>query len=310
MTTIEPTRIILVSGHLFGVRAFEGVLSSREYLQGQIDVRLMIGLAEQYKRATVGYSSLEGLAREYDTLYVSTDDGSLATIIDQIRELEPHYILVIGWSRLVNSDVLAIPRNWESNPPSGSDSVGCIGMHPTELPVGRGQAPIPWTIIKGLESTALSVFFLEEGADTGPIIAQYAVPVHPRETAASLFYRMANMHYTAGFELAGGLALRSLDSRTQDSERATRWPKRRPSDGEIADTMTFSEIDALVRALTGPYPRAFVTVDGVRYEIDSVKRRSRHATSLGSSGSKVFVDRIAYSCMDGLVDLFYRRHSR
>ena len=138
------------------------------------------------------------------------------------------------------------------------------------LPEGRGQAPIPWTIIKGLSHTALSVFFLEESADTGPVIAQYPVEVRPRETASSLFYKMEHVHFRAGVELAADLAGRSVTGTRQDESAATRWPKRRPSDGELSSTMTCEEIDRQVRALLGPYPRAFVTGEGGRVPVRGV----------------------------------------
>ena len=49
------------------------------------------------------------------------------------------------------------------------------------LPTGRGQAPIPWTIIKDQKKTALSVFFLVSEADAGPLIAQYELDVRNGE---------------------------------------------------------------------------------------------------------------------------------
>lgn len=304
----ELTRVVLVTGHIFGLRAFEGIISSTEYLQGQIELGLVVGLAEKFRASTVGYGSPEDLATEEDVPFVSVEDGTLAAVFDRIAAHRPHYILVIGWSRLVRSEVLSIPTEKTSEHIRHPGTYGCIGMHPTNLPVGRGQAPIPWTIVKGLKSTALSVFFLEEGADTGPIIAQHAVTVDARETAASLFYRMANLHYAAGRELAGGLATRRIESHVQDPSKASRWQKRRPTDGEIVNTMTYAQIDALVRALTGPYPRAFVEVEGVRYEIQSVAPRSNIDFFARVYRPQVFADRVEITCADAVVVLFRRRH--
>jgi len=58
----DRTPLILVSGHTFGLRAFEGIFASRAYLERRVDVALMIGLDDSHAGATVGYQSLEPLA--------------------------------------------------------------------------------------------------------------------------------------------------------------------------------------------------------------------------------------------------------
>lgn len=306
----DRTRLVLVTAHTFGLRAFEGVFASAAFLDLQLEVALIIGLDEAHAAATVGYQSLAQLAAEQGVPFVSTPDGRLTSLADRIRAAKPDYILVIGWSALIPEEVLLIPAEFSSAKATNAGAFGCIGMHPTRLPQGRGQAPIPWTIIKGNTSTALSVFFLETGADTGPIIAQYDLSVRERETAASLFYRIAQAHFAAGLDLAERLATRHVTSRAQDNDAATRWPRRRPRDGAIRDTMTCHEVDALVRGLLGPYPRAFVaTVDGGRY-VRAVERVRDPADggvfsrqSAGGSG------RIRFRCADGLVDLIVQSDS-
>lgn len=288
MTGVEASRVILVTGHRFGVSAFEGLLSSPAYLEGRIEVPLMIGLDADLAGGTVGYQPIDRLAAGQGVPYLFTTDGRLTSLADTIRGCRPDYVLVIGWSRLVSPEVLAIPEH------------GCIGMHPTKLPFGRGQAPIPWTIIKGMENTALSVFFLEAAADTGSIIAQYDLAVHPRETAASLFSRIGVTHFTAGFDLGAGIGDRAVTGQPQDPGAATVWGKRRPADGEITAAMTHAQIDALVRALLGPYPRAFVMVEGQRHEIRGVEYVG---PCDGAAADLVAADRVHFTCADAVVSL-------
>jgi methionyl-tRNA formyltransferase len=257
----EPVRLVLVSGHTFGCRAFEGIFASGAFLDGRVEAGLMIGLSESRAVATVGYQSLCGLAASQGVEYAGTADGRLRSLAGRIEAARPDYLLVIGWSYLVPSEVLALATG------------GGIGMHPTMLPLGRGQAPIPWSIIKGCTRTALTVFFLAAAVDSGPVIAQHHLGIRDRETSASLFYRMAQAHFTAGFELGellGSHGRRAVPAVPQDEALATRWPRRRPRDGEILSTMSCPEIDRLVRAQLGPYPRAFVRVDGEQLPIRAV----------------------------------------
>ncbi|MEV6104990.1 formyltransferase family protein [Streptomyces sp. NPDC051940] len=290
------TRLVLVSGHTFGRRAYEGVFASAPYLEGRIEVPLVIGLPGEKTASTVGYSSIADLAREQGADFITAADGSLRSLAATIRAREPHYLLVVGWSRLVHPEVLRIPAALH-----GAEGAGCIGMHPTRLPLGRGQAPIPWTIIKGLESTALSVFFLEAEADTGPVIAQHDLPVRPRETSASLFYRVAQTHFTAGHDLAEALATRTVRGTVQSEESASRWPRRRPADGRIDHTMPYAGIDALVRALLGPYPRAFAVVGGQEYPV--VSARLIPAADHDPKLAEVLPDRVRFGCPEGIAEL-------
>ena len=299
----NPARLVLVTGHVFGVRAFEGIFTSPAFLGGRIEVCLMIGLSATRAGATVGYRSIAAMAQEQGVPHVLTSDGSLLSLAGMIEEAQPDYILVIGWSRLVADYVLTIPDMHDAGEEIKAGGRGCIGMHPSYLPVGRGRAPIPWTIIKGFTTTALSVFFLEPEADSGPIIAQHAMPVGSRETSASLFSRMVSMHYTAGRRLAESLAQREIYARLQDSVLASSWPKRNPADGEITAALTCAEIDALVRALLGPYGRAFVLIAGHKYQIGAVRRvcglSEADLAAAPAKEEKV----IRFSCSDAVVDL-------
>jgi len=286
-TAEDPVRLVLITGHTFGNRAFEGIFSSSAFLAGKIRVSLMIGLDDSRAAATVGYQPLSSLAADQGVRYTGTSDGRLSSLASRIRDAGPDYLLVIGWSSLVGADILSIP------------SSGCIGMHPTPLPLGRGQAPIPWTIIKGLKRTALSVFFLAEAADAGPVIARYDLDVRDNETSASLFYRVGHVHFTAGLDLAERIGGGVVTGDGQDEAAATRWPRRRPADGEISDTMTAAQIDALVRALLGPYPRAFTWVAGERVAIRRVERVPL-ATDRGDPDAGQW---IPFQCDDGMVYL-------
>ena len=297
------TRLVLVSGHAFGVAAFAGILSADGFLEDQLEVSAVIGLPEEKARKTVGYRSPAPLAAEHQVRYLDAPDGRLAGLAGLIGDIQPHYLLVIGWSSLIGPEVLRIPAeaaavNGDGLPHGG----GCIGMHPTKLPEGRGQAPIPWTIIKGLSRTALSVFFLEEAADTGALIAQYPVEVRPRETASSLFYKMEHAHFSAGAELAAGLADRSVTGSQQDESTASSWPRRRPDDGELTSAMTCDEVDRQVRALLGPYPRAFVTYDGGRIPVRGVVPlvySLSHRQLVQDTDDSV----LPFRCADGVVGL-------
>ncbi len=113
-------------------------------------------------------------------------------------------------------------------------------------------------ILKGLEESAVTMFQLDEGVDSGPILYQAGFSVAPDETATTLYSKVSDAHRTAIREVWPGLEAGILEPIPQDESRATYWKGRTPDDGEIRETMRVVEVDRLVRATTRPYPGAFV----------------------------------------------------
>ena len=167
--------------------------------------------------------------------------------LEVIEASDLDWLYVIGWSQMAKAEVLSIPRR------------GVLGIHPTLLPQGRGRASIPWAIIKGLHETGVTMFKLDEGMDTGPILGQVVVPVAADETATTLYEKVAEAHRTLIRATYPGMADGTIELVAQNDAQATEWPGRKPSDGRLDPaSMTSAEIDRNVRALTHPYPGAFV----------------------------------------------------
>jgi len=165
--------------------------------------------------------------------------------------------MIVGWSELAPSAILDIPKSKHRGFARHTALYGCIGMHQTLLPEGRGRAPIPWAIIKGLNRTGVTAFLLEETADSGGIVGQIQIPIDATETATTLFDKARMAHIELGVRLGKRMATRALSWTEQDERLASTWPRRRPEDGRIDFSWTAVEIDRFVRALTSPYPGAF-----------------------------------------------------
>jgi methionyl-tRNA formyltransferase len=166
--------------------------------------------------------------------------------VDRIRAADLDWLFIIGWSQIAGEAVLQSARK------------GAIGIHPTLLPIGRGRAPIPWAILLGLATTGVTLFKLDRGVDTGPIIAQTILHLSARETATSLYERVDAAHLTILKENWAAVVSDSLVLRPQDEAQATTWRARRPEDGKMDAEMSVATADRLVRAVTRPYPGAFL----------------------------------------------------
>ena len=210
----------------------------------------------------------------------------------QIQEYAPDMLFVIGWSRLVEQDVLNIP------------SVAAVGMHPAPLPRGRGRAPIAWSLIKGLEETALSFFHLEEEADAGDIIGQKRIPIDRADDAASLYEKIVDgageliEEYYPQFE--AGVVRRE----PQDETQATWWPKRDPHHGLIEWTKPPQEIYNWIRGQTRPYPGAFSYLDNQKITVWGANPPT-DSTAFIKPGEIAYVDSgaVGVGTWEGIIEL-------
>lgn len=166
-------------------------------------------------------------------------------LLGRLGGLEADHVLVVGWSQICRPAFLALPR------------VGVIGYHPSPLPENRGRAVIPWTILQRRTETGGTLFWMDEGVDTGDVLAQERFAVAPDETAGSLYAKhmdaLSSMLAASLPLLAEGTAPR----RPQDHGRATWCARRTPADGHIDWAASSDDVWTLVRASGRPYPGAF-----------------------------------------------------
>ncbi len=65
---------------------------------------------------------------------------------------------------------------------------GTIQYHPSLLPLHRGSSAMNWPIINGETETGLSIFWPDQGIDTGPILLQKTTPIGPDQTMGDLYF--------------------------------------------------------------------------------------------------------------------------
>lgn len=220
---------------------------------GKLD--LVITLRDDRARGKSGRIYVDEFCNRHDIPVVKIHHINDPESIAAIQDYGIDWLFIIGWSQIAGEVVLDAPKR------------GCLGMHPTLLPKGRGRAAIPWAILKGLDETGVTMFKLDEGVDTGPIVAQEVLPLATDETAASLYERVAEAHKTLMAQAWPGLVSDTVVLQVQDERQATEWPGRKPEDGVILPEMTCLAVDRLVRAVTHPYPGAFFDTTNGRYRI-------------------------------------------
>ena len=179
-----------------------------------------------------------GIPVKYSENINSSDD------LNWIKLKKPDVIYCFGWSRLLKTSILNIAP------------LGVIGYHPAALPKNRGRHPLIWALVLGLEETASTFFFMDNGADSGDIISQYPVKIKRYDDAGTLYKKITKIAQKQVVEITESLKKGSFIRTPQNHKKATYWRKRSKMDGKIDWRMSSNSINNLVRALAKPYPGA------------------------------------------------------
>jgi methionyl-tRNA formyltransferase len=129
------------------------------------------------------------------------------------------------------------------------------------LPRWRGAAPVQRTILEGDEVTGVTVVLMDEGMDTGPILATAETPIGADEDAGSLGDRLAELGASLLVETLRALAAGTVVPRSQDHTAATYAPKPTPGERTIEWNESARAIVRRVRAFA-PDPGATTTFRG------------------------------------------------
>lgn len=163
--------------------------------------------------------------------------------------LKPDASIVAAYGKLLPRPVLDIPR------------FGCLNIHPSLLPRHRGASPVASAILSGDQATGVTVMLLDEGLDTGPVLAQMQAQIGRDETADSLTRRLFEMGAELTVEVLRGLAEGTIRPRAQREEDATMSTRLGREAGRIDWTSPAEQIALMVRAYH-PWPGTFTTWNG------------------------------------------------
>jgi methionyl-tRNA formyltransferase len=175
------------------------------------------------------------------------DEDSVA----QVASLRPELLVLADYGQLVPTELLSLPAH------------GALNVHPSLLPRHRGASPIPAAILQGDRESGVTIIRMDQGIDSGPIVAQERVALSGHETAPQLVDRLS--------ALGADLLARSLEpwvagklaARPQDEAAASMTRPLRREHGRLDPGRTAAELERQVRAYQ-PWPGSFVQADGGR----------------------------------------------
>ena len=133
--------------------------------------------------------------------------------LKDIRALEPDISVVVAYGHILNREVLDVPR------------LGSINVHASLLPELRGAAPINWAIVRGYETTGVTIMRMVEAMDAGPVLLRNPEPILRGETASGLSLRLSEVGAETLIAALAVLEAGVAVWKEQDHQAATYAPK-------------------------------------------------------------------------------------
>ncbi len=169
--------------------------------------------------------------------------------VDKLRELKADVFVVAAFGQILSKEILDMPK------------YGCVNIHASLLPKYRGAAPINWAIINGEKETGVTIMQMNEGVDTGDMLSHVVVPIAPKETAESLFDKLAKAGAELIVETLPKLEAGEIIPVPQDESQSSHVKMMNKSLGKIDWNQDAVVIERLVRGLNS-WPSAYTYYQG------------------------------------------------
>jgi len=205
---------------------------------------------------TFNESSLANVLNVSLLEHLKIQDVNAEDLLLRLRMLHPDVFIIAGYSTIFKAPLLAVPTH------------GVLNLHAGRLPEYRGGSPLNWQLINGETKAGLSVIQVDEGIDTGPILAESTIAIDSCDTIHDL-HAKANQRFPA-LVLEAVLKLKSKESfgRIQTDANAQYWHQRNDADGYLDfQRLKAIEVDRVIRAITNPYPGAYAYCGGQKVRL-------------------------------------------
>ncbi len=193
---------------------------------------------------------------------------------------------------------LFVPEEFLNIPTRGS-----IQYHPSLLPAFRGASAINWPIILGEKETGLSIFWPDNGLDTGDVLLQKTTPIADTDTLGSVYFdRLFPMGVEAMLEAVDLVRAGKAPRIKQDETKASYEGRCGAANAHIDWGKSWRQIDPLIRGCN-PAPGAWAMLDSQKLKIfDAKPLPARDPAGIGGKlGEIVAIDADGFTvvCADG-----------
>ncbi|MGB2769379.1 MAG: methionyl-tRNA formyltransferase [Candidatus Zixiibacteriota bacterium] len=237
-------RLIFMGSPEFAIPSLEKLTQSRHEMVGVVTVPDK----PKGRGQKLSESPVKMFAREHDLKILTPGNLKDEGFVQTLRELSPDLMVVVAF-RILPEVVFIIPPK------------GTINLHASLLPKYRGAAPINWAIMNGETKSGLTTFYIKKRVDTGNMIMQREVEIHPEESFGEVHDRMAQIGAEVLLETVDLIEGGEAKATKQEDSLATPAPKITPEHCRIDWSGEAVDIKNQIRGLA-PSPGAFALFRG------------------------------------------------
>lgn len=235
----EPVRAVFLGNDTWSVPTLERLARTRDF-----DVVLVVTNPPRPagRGSKLTATPVADAARTLDLPLEETETTRDGAFVERLRSVAPDVSIVVAYGELLTIEVLDAPR------------LGSVNLHFSLLPRWRGASPVQHAILAGDRVTGITVIRMDEGLDTGPVLARSEEPIRSDDDAGSLGDRLAKIGADRTAQAVIGLAEGRVTPEPQNGP-TTFAPKLGPDDRIIDWRQPADAIVRLVRAFA-PDPGA------------------------------------------------------
>lgn len=212
-------------------------------------------------------------------------------VIKTLKELNPDFIVVVAYGKILPKEVLEIPR------------LGCINVHGSLLPNLRGAAPIQWSIINGDSVTGVTTMYMDEGMDTGDMLLKAEIDITDEDNLETVYNKLKVVGGELLVKTLNGIVNNSITRVKQEGE-ATYAPMINKDTLKIDFNKTGREIFNHVRGLS-PVPGTLMFIDeNTKFKVYKVSYELKAIEGIENGGVvEISKSKLSIKCADGVVNI-------
>lgn len=224
------------------------------------------------------FSPVKKVALECGVPVIQPESFKVPEVVQRLASFDPELIVVAAFGLILPPEVLALPK------------FGCLNVHASLLPRHRGPSPVANAILCGDEFTGVTIMLMDEGIDTGGILAQEKVAISAQDTTGSLTLKLAEIGARLLLEVLPQWVEGKVNPKAQDESKATYSRLLTSRDGEIDWHLPALELWRKIRAYD-PWPGCYTWYRGKRLKIHQALPRD-HGVS-GQVGEVIADDKVS-----------------
>lgn len=234
-------------------------------------------------------SPVQVLAESHDLPVVTPRNFKETAELIKFAGFEADLAVVAAYGLILPANLLNSPR------------LGCINIHASLLPRWRGAAPIQRAIMAGDKETGITIMQMDEGLDTGGMLAARSLPIGPDATAGQIHDQLAALGGELIVDVLGAMLANGIQAVPQAEDQASYADKISKQETRIDWSAPAGIVHNFIRGLS-PFPGAW-------FEFERAGRKERikvlasiTADAHGPAGT-VLDDQLMIACQTGAVRL-------